>query len=334
MVRARYNHAPYSQYDPVLCHYTTRYGALAHIVPTQRLRLSPFAQMADPVEAKDAFAPFSYQDPPPPNAEVNALQAGVNRILKHETKLLSFTLDGVGVDDLRAPPSHFHRGYARPRMWEHYAERHSGVCLLYDEHLVERVVDNLQPRGSVLDGRVRYSATPYTGLHESPIDYGRVQRGEETLDDLLAEVGERVPKELFFTKFDDWATEHEYRIVLHSLTSDYEFVDVSGLLKGVVVGHLFPDSELHPLIPLCAEQGAILARVDWEQGHPQFIPIYNPTVPLRFSTDSPTGHLVAPLRDQLEGVHPSEEEWQRARRPMNPSGTPLGPPETFRSRFA
>ncbi len=258
MVRARYNHAPYSQYEPVLCHYTTRYGALAHIIPSERLRLSPFARMRDPVEAKDAFVPYAFNDPHPPKAEVDALQAGVNRILKHETKLLSFTLDGVGVNDLRAPPSQFHRGYARPRMWEHYAERHSGVCLLYDEHLVERVVETLQPRGSVLDGSVRYSATPYMGLHESPVDYREVQRGEKSLDDLLAEVRKSVPEKLFFTKSDDWATEREYRIVLDSLTDDYEFVDVSGLLRGVLVGPFFPESELHPLIPLCAERGEVV----------------------------------------------------------------------------
>lgn len=290
--------------------------------------------MRDPFEAEDLFIPYIHGDPPPSAIDMQALQKGINRVLKQETKLLALTLDGRDGVDLREVRGHFYRGYARPRMWEQYGEGHMGVCLLYDERLVPEVVGTLRTRGRIFQGRVTYTATAYTGLHESPLDYRKVQSGALTLEQLLASALDTIPQQLFFAKLDDWAAEQEYRIALHSDATDYEFVGVHGLLKGVVIGHRFPESELYPLIPMCAERAAVLARLEWESGFPQLRVIYNPTAPFAFSADHPqTGHLVRVWQDAVEAIHPSHEEWEATRVTETPVGIPVGPPEAYRSRF-
>lgn len=103
-------------------HYTTSNAAFQHILPSGQLRLNSLAKLRDPIENKDWFRQL--WTGLWPLKEVEHFYHVVNKTT-HETKLVSFTLDAPIQD--RSPE--YARGYARPRMWEQYAENHMGVCL-------------------------------------------------------------------------------------------------------------------------------------------------------------------------------------------------------------
>jgi hypothetical protein len=154
---------PFRQSDRFLCHYTSRYAALAHILPRGWMRLSPFGRMRDPLEAKDVYVGVV----PPPSMALPAtyetlhddLNTNVNRVLKREFKLLSMTADDTPSPAGAFPvgDGHFGRCYARPRMWEQYAEGHRGLCLLFDyDQLIDTVSSAMAGYGSYRHGSVTY----------------------------------------------------------------------------------------------------------------------------------------------------------------------------------
>ena len=100
-----------------LYHYTTIETALVHILPTWRVRLSPFSRMRDPREYKQWLpgALGSYEgdiDALMPNYAEAALRLN---LLRDEFKLLSLALDSEDVAE-----GTYGRGFARSRLWELY----------------------------------------------------------------------------------------------------------------------------------------------------------------------------------------------------------------------
>src|SRR5436190_23031633 len=106
-------------------HYTTLSAGLEHILPSMTLRMSPFSAMRDPRESKRwAVAGVGYTGGDPERAERwrAEFDQALNE-LKDTCKLLSFTQDHLGGKPV------YRRGYARPRLWEQYAGRSTGLCL-------------------------------------------------------------------------------------------------------------------------------------------------------------------------------------------------------------
>jgi hypothetical protein len=112
----------FGEHRQFVYHYTTSDAGFAHIIPTATRRFSSMAAMRDPVENKDwlegLLAPITW-----PDEDVERVIELVHATLE-TTKILSLTLDSP----LRHGTSAEHpRGYARPRMWEQYAENHQGI---------------------------------------------------------------------------------------------------------------------------------------------------------------------------------------------------------------
>lgn len=110
----------------------------------------------------------------------------------------------------------------------------------------------------------------------------------------------------FFEKFDDYASEQEYRFVVRAPQDEYLQLGLGDALKGVVLGAEFPDAELRPLFFLCAELGAALLRMEWRQGLGQIAGFYNPTIPFEHN-HAPE---VQPHRDELHRWHPSLADYE------------------------
>jgi hypothetical protein len=115
--------------------------------------------MRDPLENKERaehlFAPASWSD-----EDVEKLRA-LERDALANTKILSLTVDrprDPGVSEAHA------WGYARPRMWEQYAENHVGVCLVFDrDHIHQQALGHLQAINDTAWGEVIYSDLPLVG---------------------------------------------------------------------------------------------------------------------------------------------------------------------------
>jgi hypothetical protein len=132
----------YGEAGEFFFHYTTADTAFRHIVADGgRLRLSPYSQMRDPVEAEDWTFVGTYVGDELPNDEALSRHFAFHeyaRRAKATTKLLSLTVDADGYEDSLAD---FARGYARATMWELYADRHAGVCLVFDRPKLADVLD-------------------------------------------------------------------------------------------------------------------------------------------------------------------------------------------------
>src|SRR5690242_13384143 len=101
------------------------------------MKLGPFSQMRDPRESK----PWGYEAPTDPfvdlRDEVGRFSEMIRAAqeLKGRVKVLSLTEDNLSEPDESAV---FGRGFAHPRLWEHYADNHSGVCLCFDRQALIR----------------------------------------------------------------------------------------------------------------------------------------------------------------------------------------------------
>ena len=119
-------------------HYTKREIAFEHILPTRKLRLSPYSRMKDPLENKvwqfvgghwisfaDDLAVLERKE-----EVLDQFERGAYLIWR-SVKLLALTIDAQEGYAGHAKP--FGMGWSRARMWEHHAEEHAGVCLVFDQ---------------------------------------------------------------------------------------------------------------------------------------------------------------------------------------------------------
>jgi len=241
-------------------HYTTRAAGFEHVMPTKSLRLSSLAAMRDPLENKERaehlLAPISWS-----GSDIERLRA-LERAAVRNTKILSLTVDrplDPGVSEAHS------WGYARPRMWEQYAENHAGVCLVFDRpHLHHRALKQLEAIDRTAWGEVIYSDFPLVG-------YPSARRLDATS---LAVAGDgdtargyrdhlkKNAEELFFRKVEDWASERELRYVLLDHDDHYVAVEFERL-RAVILGERFPDWQLPGAAAACQEAGAPLLKMAW-----------------------------------------------------------------------
>ena len=266
--------------------------------------------MRDPLEAKDVYIgvlPTSAGLPARYDAVHNELNTKVNAVLKREFKLLSMTSDDEPSADGQFPvgEGHFGRCYARPRMWEQYAEGHRGLCLLFHhERLIETISAALGEQSWYRHRLVSYRPMS-EGLRGDPQVHWDAIEGRP-IEEVVEELVQARSDDAFFEKFDDYASEQEYRFVVRSRDHEYLQIGFGSSLEGVVMGAEFPEAELRPLIYLCAELGAALLRMEWRQGLGQIAGFYNPTIPLEHN-HAPE---IEPYRDELAEWHPALADYE------------------------
>ena len=260
--------------DKYLFHYTTREAALSHIVPARCLRFSRYADMRDPLENKSwNFGRFGAGAWGVADAVTQRRQAGKHGAfewlateIRNRSFLLSMTQDSP-VE--RAEEWPFFHGWARARMWEQYAEKHLGVCLVFDrDQFIKDVDASLRRQG-------------FPAAHHHEVDYGANGMEKPLLDlnelpdeittELVGDYVERNHDILFFHKVLDWETEHEYRFVTTTPDGKTPFVEFGAALVGVIVGEKFPRWARPGVIAACEEAGADAEIMDWSMGAPAHV---------------------------------------------------------------
>lgn len=270
---------PTYERDQCFFHYTTRCAAFEHIIPSRQLRLSPFSQMRDPLEAK--LPPVTLITGLGTNSplddqlavmdELNALSARDPDPVRDRTKLLCLTVDRHE-PEAAGPPTNYGAGWARARMWDQYAEHGKGVCLVFSRPVLTLEVmgrPTQYPRATHQE--VRYTPTGLAGTEATVIKVpNNIAAMRETfpdrpLADLLWDVhfGQH-KKELLFTKLQDWESEHEYRFVITADEDGPVFVNVTQSLVGVVVGHDFPAWQRAGVRTLCDTEDLGVSRINWQ----------------------------------------------------------------------
>jgi hypothetical protein len=186
--------------------------------------------------------------------------------IRERARLLAFTRDKKVEPEFAQD---FGRGWSRARMWEYYAEKHAGVCLLFDKvSLTRNICESLEGQGLF---------QPY----HRPVEYELWGPYGQTLDlsffanramnaASVAEYIEAHNDQLFFVKALDWETENEYRFVMTAPEDqDDVFVEYADSLEAVIVGEKFPDWERPGAIKACRRSGADPLGLDWSERRPR-----------------------------------------------------------------
>jgi hypothetical protein len=267
--------------EPLYAHYTSAKVAFEHVLPVSRLRLSPYGRMRDPAENKDIVPGTSgYVDTNTFDESVREMISEI-KARRDRCRILSLTHNDASARET------FGCCWARPRMWEQYADNHRGVCLLFD---IARLMRAMQVAFSARQIQAWYRAVDYTeaGIAGSELRFLHDERIFDPAQraDAITDYIEKNTRDFFFLKTDDFKTEHEYRVVIMageqsaateprfavSFEGEFAYVDYDDALVAVIVGERFPNWQLLGANRACERANALLGKVGWQNRRPIAFP--------------------------------------------------------------
>jgi hypothetical protein len=255
-----------------LFHYTTFEAFLGHILPSRRLRLSPLDEVNDPRESKAWLCSLSIDEGEPEDWDVFEVSREFTELLKGSTKVLCLTRDDPALHPNRI--AHLYgRGYAHTRMWDRYANNHTGVCLAFDiDRLQSDVAMSVAGKGEVIHMGVTYSDMPPGETAAFNVKTSVIV--SKGLQGALRAHRELHHGTLYFYKSTDWASEFEYRwVLLSDGDARYEYADIQYSLAGVIFGADFPDESIPMVRDVLGDASVVLSRMTYRNGHPIPVPV-------------------------------------------------------------
>ena len=191
-----------------LYHYTSFDNAMA-IIATGKLRFSQLCNLNDINEAYrpeyigiDKTASISDFD-----KGFSTLDKGVITKAIQKFQQISLSMDS---DD--------NYGFAISPMWGHYAQKGTGICIVFDKNKLIRKLN--------------------------PDDYGIVQYKKERNGSIIIPLENTEDctgyinshkREIFFTKTSDWSYEQEFRIVKMSKRKTNRYLDIKDAIIAVII---------------------------------------------------------------------------------------------------
>lgn len=273
----------------LIAYYTDGAAAFHHILPERRLRLSAFERMHDPRENKEWAGSAGHLGPygsagsledvrkaieAAPRIDLRTVMDQADFARMRHTKLLCL----AGDTTVRSPQEDFHRAYARPRMWEQYADNHTGACLLFNpDELRAIVVPQLEDQGRTWTGNVAYDNTAIqaAGVDAYHLSYNKLlAAGGGSIEAGVIAHLEQHHRLLFFTKMEDYREEREVRYVLYDGKDElFAHVEYGDSLRAVVLGVDFPAAMLRQAAEACASWNVPVRRMAWPNYGPVALPL-------------------------------------------------------------
>lgn len=156
-------------------------------------------------------------------------------------------------------------------MWAHYAEGHSGVCLVFERENLATLTREAFDGRAPYAGNVMYADYASDEIDGFTLDGDRIEA--EGLEPVIDDHFEAWHPVLFFRKNIDWADEFEFRWLLRGPDPAPEFVAIREALCGIVAGDSFPSREHDSLQHLATRLGSpTIATCQWNNGYPDLLP--------------------------------------------------------------
>lgn len=224
--------------DQFLYHYTKPSTALETILKHRSLKFDRYCNTNDPKESKNwQFDIGTNEERDLGQHKMDELSVWLSSELKKKAFLACFSMDtapltGDHVTDI------FNRGFCKPRMWAQYAEKHKGVCLVFDrKKLTKMISTQLSDSCLITSGPVEYiNRRVIRNFEDQPylinIDFLESVGGEVYANSHLRTHFKR----LFFEKMTDWRDETEWRWVMFSESGDELYVNYKDSLVGIMFG--------------------------------------------------------------------------------------------------
>jgi hypothetical protein len=282
-----------------LYHYTSAAVALDSIVADLRLRLGLVESTNDPRESRPSYPSLTLADGVADEG-LRELWDAADRLVRRASKVACFTRDYSLPENVFRPD--IFRGYAHPALWAHYAGGHTGVCLKFSMSSLEaRMAEQLAERGDLFSGAVEYNYDPFDELGAQAFDVEQID--EFGLDAVVARYLSKNHRELFFHKHPDWGTEQEYRWVLRDGSPLPVYVDISGCLKGIVLGDAFSPNRLAAVHELASRHDLQVSQVKFHNRQLLHVPV--PPLP---APDTRKHARTGTLAERLAALEKAEAE--------------------------
>ena len=111
-------------------------------------------------------------------------------------------------------------------MWSHYGDSHKGICLEYTSNQIEKLLfENKMTKDDFIFAKVIYSEKRFSIADLSFFKY--------FIDEKMINYLFRI--EMYFTKFEDWSYEDEYRFIILTPSDEFE-------KNGYILSKCFPSS--------------------------------------------------------------------------------------------
>ena len=255
-----------------LFHYTKTSTAIEHILYTKKFRLSLLKDTNDPKEYKfKIFSIFSdglgYDILNNLSKEANPI---IDRILRYESRVLCFCSNKTPTlilnDDNSVEDEHTcSKGWNKSRMWTQYSQNHYGVCLVFSHEALKEAIVAYKPivAASMADF-VKYSQRDRISWEATTLDGNRLEK--EGVEKYSYNFIIENYKELLFQKHIDYRDEAEFRVVVLDPNKKLEYLDISSIIKCVIVGDRTPEVYFSLINEMCSKLRIESRRVYWHRG--------------------------------------------------------------------
>ena len=278
----------YKSYDrnKFIYHFTSAETTIDHILPSLKLRFSPYTKTNDPYETKNWSITIknSLEEIDKINDQ-NLKSKVIDQVMdfnysrfdfinkmKERIKVLCFSEDIKDFNlDHKASYFGFKRGWGYPRMWAQYGHNHKGVCLMFNKEILkEEIKTGLQAKYQFFSKKIEYT-DELANTDINKIDFKDIV--ENGVENSIAKKIEDHIRIFFFRKANDWRDEREFRIVLlsnsnHDGKDEYVFSSVKNSLKVIVLGGDIEPNLENKIEELAKRLRVRLYKVDWEYSTP------------------------------------------------------------------
>lgn len=253
-------------------HYTKNETAIEKILLNGKLRFSPFKEVDDPREVEEWV--WKIYNPRSSDGVGSESLDDINCYLRNNCKVLCFSQDSMGIEKIDSNDLSiywgkkvYEKGYARSRMWSQYAEGHKGICLAFSKNKIIAAIKERFKNCLVFHGPVSYMNGSDRALEAQGIDSTKINTNG--IEDYFKYYLSRFNDTLFFEKLKDYRDEREYRFVVYNEQFEgYEYIDIAGILEGVVTGMYFEKNRYRCINKFAKKYQFECRNIYWSHGTP------------------------------------------------------------------
>lgn len=247
-----------------LYHYTSTKTAIEKIFPTNSLKFNSLNKMNDPLEYEN----FLYNYDKHNTNAVFETSVELNNIIKNHFKICCFCKNKEPENT-----NSFPQGFLRSRMWTQYAEKHTGICLVFNNELLyENMIGNIKS--------IKVKQGSIVSIYHAPIKYDDLLKGlDEALslkinmrkDYFIKKHIEQYINAFLFMKLMDYRDESEYRYGIYSedfIQSSEIFVSFGNALEAIILGNNFCSEYLENIFKASNFYSVPVFSLSWINGKP------------------------------------------------------------------
>ncbi len=269
--------------DDIIYHYTKASTAIDFILYKQELQFSLSRKSNDPIESKTSGrSVMSYKLT---RIESEQLYNDENELhdfvddMENRFCMICFCKNTMG-EDFASPSFHTQFkgneelfGFAKPRMWDQYADKYSGVCIAFSK---EKILSKKREKIELITGDVKYLT--YQELFVKKVGDIQMDHLQKVGKEQYKEELKEQTKESIFCKHKDYTGENEFRIgamfdkdncSFQQIRGEMVFdrtkmLDVTDFIEAIFVSSFTNDKQKEQLLQYAKSLNVEMIEMVWE----------------------------------------------------------------------